>query len=113
MATGKTFDGLLPDYGERFRGAHTSNYILYAYAATAMLLRAIGDVSVVKGDTLYIDRSKLREALTGFSGFMGIIGGISCDEFGDCGTGRVRISHHSDSGMTDIAELPVVHRFAP
>ena len=44
---------------------------------------------------------------------MGIIGGISCDEFGDCGTGRVQISRHSDSSMTDIAKLPVVYRFAP
>ena len=87
--------------------------MVYAYDATTMLLRAIEEVAVVDGDSLYIDRSKLREALTGFSDFKGIIGVITCDEFGDCGTGRVQISHHTDSSMTDIAELPVVHRFAP
>ena len=43
----------------------------------------------------------------------GIIGVISCDEFGDCGTGRVHISHHTDPSVTDIAELPVIYRFAP
>ena len=112
-ATGKTFNGLLADYEERYGEAPTSNYMVYAYDATTMLLRAIEEVAVVDGDSLYIDRSKLREALTGFSDFNGIIGVITCDEFGDCGTGRVQISHHTDSSMTDIAELPVVHRFAP
>ena len=112
-ATGKTFNGLLADYEERYGEAPTSNYMVYAYDATTMLLRAIEEVAVVDGDSLYIDRSKLREALTGFSDFKGIIGVITCDEFGDCGTGRVQISHHTDSSMTDIAELPVVHRFAP
>ncbi len=109
-ATGKTFNGLLADYEERYGEAPTSNYMVYAYDATTMLLRAIEEVAVADGDSLYIDRSKLREAL---SDFKGIIGVITCDEFGDCGTGRVQISHHTDSSMTDIAELPVVHRFAP
>ena len=112
-ATGKTFDGLLADYEGRYAEAPTSNYMVYAYDATTMLLRAIEEVAVVDGDTLYIDPGKLREALTGFRDFKGIIGVITCDEFGDCGTGRVQISHHTDSRMTDIAELPVVHRFAP
>ena len=112
-ATGKTFDGLLAIYEERYGEAPTSNYMVYAYDATTMLLRAIEAVAVVDGDTLYIDRSKLREALTGFSDFKGIIGAIACDDFGDCGAGRAQISHHTDSSMTDIAELPVVHRFAP
>ena len=87
--------------------------MVHAYDATTMLLRAIEAVAVVGGDTLYIDRSKLREALTGFSDFKGIIGAIACDDFGDCGAGRAQISHHTDSSMTDIAKLPVVHRFAP
>jgi branched-chain amino acid transport system substrate-binding protein len=78
-----------------------------------MLLQAIEKVAVGNGDTLYIDRAKLREALTGLSGFRGIIGVISCDEFGDCGVGSVAISHHTDSSVTDVADLPVVYRFAP
>ena len=112
-ATGKTFDDLLADYEERYGEAPTSNYMVYAYEATTMLLRAIEEIAVVDGDTLHIDRGKLREALSGFSDFKGMIGIIACDEFGDCGTGRVQISHHTDSSMTDISELPVVHRFAP
>ena len=51
--------------------------------------------------------------MTGTSGFSGIIDTISCDEFGDCGTGRAHISHHTDSAVTDPGELPVVYRFSP
>ena len=112
-ATGKTFDDLLADYEEQYGEAPTSNYMVHAYDATTMLLRAIEEVAVVEGDTLYIDRAALREALTGLNGFMGIIGAITCDDFGDCGTGRAEISHHTDSTMTDVSEIPVVHRFAP
>ena len=51
--------------------------------------------------------------VVGVSGFMGAIDVLTCDEFGDCGTGAVQISHHTDSSATDVADLPVVYRFAP
>ena len=85
----------------------------HAYDAATMLLRAIEQVAVVQGDTLHVDRAKLRDALTGLAGFKGVIGAISCDQFGDCGTGALRISHHTDSTITDVADLPVVYRFEP
>ena len=112
-ATGKTFDDLLDDYGARYGEAPTSNYMVYAYDATTMLLRAIEEVAIVDGESLYIDRSQLRKTLTGLRDFKGIIGMISCDEYGDCGTGRVQISHHRDSSMTDISALPIVYRTHP
>ena len=112
-ATGKSGEALVADYRERYGEASTSAYLAHAYDAATMLLRAIDEVAVGDGDTLYIDRAKLREALAGVAGFRGIIGVISCDEFGDCGTGRVQITHHTDSSVTDIAELPVVYSYAP
>lgn len=39
----------------------------------------------------------------------GLIGAISCDEFGDCGTGRMNIYHHTDTDVTDVSRLPVVY----
>ena len=112
-ATGKSGKALVADYRELYGEAPSSAYLPHAYDAATMLLRAIEEVAVGDGDTLRIDRAKLREALTGLTGFRGVIGGISCDEFGDCGTGRVEIAHHTDFSGTDIAELPVVYRFAP
>ena len=112
-ATGKSGAALAAEYRERYGEAPTSAYMPHGYDAATMLLRAIEQVAVVDGDTLYIDRAKLREALTGLSGFEGVIGTISCDEFGDCGIGSVEIAHHTDSSVTDVAELPVVYRFVP
>ena len=112
-ATGKSGEALLADYQERYGQPSASAYLAHAYDATTLLLRAIEEVAVADGDTLYIDRAKLREALTATAGFSGIVGSMSCDEFGDCGTGFVHIVHHTDSSVEDIADVPVVHRFAP
>lgn len=113
-ATGKTSETLFADYRDRYGQAPTSAYVPHAYDAATILLHAIEQVAVAgDGDTLYIDRAKLREALTGLTGFRGIIGAISCDEFGDCGVGSVQIAHHTDSNTTDIADLPIVYRFTP
>ena len=108
-ATGRSGDELTAAYQEKYSESSTSAYLAHAYDATTILLRAIEEAAVVEGSALYIDRAKLREALAGTSGFSGIIGAISCDEFGDCGTGRVQISQHPDSTMTDVERLPVVY----
>ena len=62
---------------------------------------------------MYVDRAALRREVGATEGFQGLLGVLSCDEFGDCGTGRINIYHHPDPGVTDPAQLPVVFRFAP
>ena len=112
-ATGKGSDEIVAQYEERYGEASTSAYMVHAYDAATILLRAIEEVAVEKGGYLFVDRDELRKALTGTDGFSGVIGSISCDEFGDCGTGRLNIYHHTDSTVTDVAELAVVYRYEP
>ncbi len=112
-ATGRSGDSLVAHYREQYGEAPSAAYMHHAYDAATMLLRAIEEVAIADGDSLHIDRAKLREALSGTTGFRGVIGVISCDEFGDCGVGSIQISHHTDSSVTNIADLPVVYRFAP
>ena len=112
-ATGVGGDQLMAAYRDRHGEAPTSIYLPRAYDAATLLLEAIEQAAVADGDTVYIDRQKLRDALTATSGFTGIAGVYTCDEFGDCGTGRVQISHHTDSSVTDPSQLPVVYRFSP
>ena len=38
---------------------------------------------------------------------------LSCDRFGDCGTGRMNIYHHTDRSVTDVSKLPVVYVYSP
>ena len=112
-ATGRSGDEVYAAYAARYGDGANPAYVALAYDATTLLLRAIDEVAVTDGETLYIDRARLREALTDTAGFAGIIGSITCDGFGDCGTGRIHISHYTDPSVEDIAEVPVVFRYAP
>ena len=108
-ATGKSGDDLVSAYEAQYNEAPTSVYLAHAYDAATILLRAIEEVAVASGDSLYIDRARLREALTNISDFHGMVGTLSCDEFGDCGTGHLHIVHHTDASITDIGSLSIVY----
>ena len=111
--TGKNADAVLAAFENTYGGAPASPYWAHAYDATTLLLSAIESVAVEKGETLYVDRLALRQQIAVTTGFQAIIGVLSCDDFGDCGTGRINIYHHLDSSITDAARLPVVYRFTP
>ena len=83
------------------------------YDATTLLLSTIESVAVVEDRKLSVDRAALREELSATAGFQGLLGTLTCDYFGDYGTERVDIYHHTDSSVTDPAQLPVVYQFAP
>ena len=85
----------------------------HAYDAATLLLRAIEETALAVDDRLYIDRARLREALSATQGFDGIIGTLSCDAYGDCGTGHLHIVHHTDSRIEDLNRLPVVYQHRP
>ena len=111
--TGKNVDAVLAAFEDTYGSAPASPYWAHAYDATTLLLAAIESVSVEKGETLYVDRLALRQEIGATTGLQGIIGILTCDDFGDCGTGRINIYRHLDSNVTDAARLPVVYRFEP
>ena len=108
QVTGKDVSALSAEY----QAATDANFFFHAYDATTLLLSAIESVAVEENGKLYIDRVALREKIAATTDFQGIIGTLTCDEFGDCGTGRVNIYYHADSNITDVALLPVEYQFA-
>lgn len=110
--TGKSAETVVAAYEASYGEHPTTPYWALAYDATTLLLDAVGAVAVEEGGRLYIDRAALR-ARIGAAGIEGLIGTISCDAFGDCGTGSQLIYHHTDSSVTDVERLPVVYRFTP
>lgn len=112
-ATNKTPADLLAAYQSEHGGPPAEPFWGHVYDATTILLAAIEQVAVEDGETLYIDRAALRQALNGTSGFAGITGSLTCDPFGDCAGGGISIRHHTDASVTDINELPVVYRGQP
>ena len=112
-ATGKDGAAVLAAFEATYGESPTSPYWAYAYDAATLLLTAIESAAVAKGGMLHVDRAALREAMGAMTGFQGITGVLSCDTFGDCGTGRINIYDHTDASVTDAAQLAVVYRFAP
>ena len=109
-ATNESADQLLAVYEQEYGEPPATSYWAHAYDAATLLLTAIEQVAVEVGDTLYIDRAALRRALSDTAGFGGLTGALTCDAFGDCGSGGIQIVHHTDIGVTDITQLPVVYR---
>ena len=112
QATGRSAAKVLAALEATFGGPPTSAYWAHGYDATTLLLSAIKQVAVRDGGTLSIDRAALRDALDAIADFQGLIGVLTCDDFGDCGTGRSVISLHEDSSISDPLPLPVVYRGA-
>ncbi|WP_419950078.1 branched-chain amino acid ABC transporter substrate-binding protein [Candidatus Palauibacter sp.] len=110
--TGKSADDAIAEYEATYGERPQSPYWALAYDATTLLLSAIESAAVEEGGRLYIDRGAVRSRIEA-ARLEGLIGKISCDAFGDCGTGRQNIYHHTDSSVTDVARLPVVFRFTP
>ncbi len=112
-ATGKQVEEVLAAYMAAHGGSPGTPYWAHSYDSTTLLLSAIRSVAVVEGGKMYVDRAELRREVGATEGFQGLLGVLSCDDFGDCGTGRINIYHHPDPEVTDPAQLPVVYRFAP
>ncbi|MDE0391440.1 MAG: branched-chain amino acid ABC transporter substrate-binding protein [Rhodospirillales bacterium] len=110
--TGRSAADVLAAFEAAFGGPPTAAYWAHGYDATTLLLSAIEQVAVARGDTLSIDRAALRDALGRTAGFQGILGTLTCDGFGDCGIGRSVIHQHEDSSVTDPSLLPIVYRGA-
>lgn len=73
----------LPAYRDLF-GTPSSSYHANAFDATTVLFRAIEAVAIRDGDTLFIPRTALREAIAMTRDFDGLSGLLTCDEHGDC-----------------------------
>ena len=74
-------------YGEK----PLAPYHAHAYDAAMLIFAAIEKAAVQDGDTLYIPRSKLRDAMYATKGMKGLTGTISCGPTGDCADPRIAV----------------------
>jgi len=112
-STGKSADDFLADYEAAYGEAPTAPFWAHAYDATIMLLSAIDAIAVVDGDTLFIDRQLLRDELDKTANFDGMTGVLTCDDFGDCASGKITIVLHEDAANWEDTAGNVVFSFAP
>lgn len=111
-ATGKTYAEMIAAYQETYGEAPTAPFHAHTYDATVLVLTGIREVGVVGDDgTLRIGKQALRDWLNQVSDFDGLIGKLTCDEFGDCGSQRVQVASHDDASVTKIADVEVVAQY--
>lgn len=114
QSTGKTAAEVLSDYEANHGEAPSAPFWGHSYDATAMLLDAIKNSSSVNdAGQLVIDKAAVRTYLTAIRGYSGVIGTINCDDFGDCGSQKITVVHHTDSGDVDGGMSNVVFDYAP
>lgn len=111
---GTTAADFLAAYDAEYGEAPTAAFWAHSYDATVLLLSAIDAVAIELDDgSLFIDRQLLRDELAATSGFGGIIGSLSCDDFGDCGAQRISIVLHEDSSNIEAGKSNIVFEFSP
>ncbi|MYA14898.1 MAG: ABC transporter substrate-binding protein [Acidimicrobiaceae bacterium] len=113
QSTGKTPETLLSTYEQTYGEPPSAPYWAHAYDATTLLLEAIAAASSASDGALVIDRAGVRQFLNTVNGYGGIIGTISCDSFGDCGSQKTTVIHHLDPDDIEASLSNVVFEFAP
>ena len=112
QSTGATADKFLADYESNNGNAPEAPFWAHSYDATTILLEAIKAASHSHDGNLEIDRAGVREYLDNLSGYEGIIGTLSCDDFGDCGAQRLTVVQNNSADFAASIEN-VVFSFAP
>jgi branched-chain amino acid transport system substrate-binding protein len=110
--TGTNAEGFLSAYNSTYGEAPSASFWAHSYDATTMLLKAIDDVAVDIDGTLYVDRQEVRDALNDIE-LDGIIGPVSCDDFGDCGSQLITIILNESPNDVEAAKQNVVYEFRP
>ena len=113
QSTGKTADSFLAAYTEEWGEDPAAPFWAHSYDATTLLLDAIAAASYDDDGTLVIDRAGVREHLNNVTDYSGIIGLITCDAFGDCGSQKITIIGHADSTDVSASNANVIYEYAP
>jgi branched-chain amino acid transport system substrate-binding protein len=100
---GAIYDAFLALHTETYGIDPTSVFHAHAHDAAMMIFDAIEKVAVVDDDgTIHIGRQALRDALFATSGFVGITGTLTCNEFGDCANAQISVSQVQSGAFVPV-----------
>jgi len=113
QSTGELAADVLADYEAEFGEVPAAPFWAHSYDAAVLLLDAIAHASYMDGDDLVIDRAGVREHLNGVSDYEGLIGTMTCDAFGDCGSQKITVIQNTDITDYVASTENVVYEYAP
>lgn len=84
------YQELLQKYEEEFGEEPIGAFHGHSYDAANILMDAIGEVAVEQPDgTVVVGKQAVRDAVQATSGYQGVTGTLTCDEFGDCAAAEI------------------------
>jgi branched-chain amino acid transport system substrate-binding protein len=89
-------------YRQKYGEDPIASYHLHGYDAANMLMQAIEEVGILSGETLYIPRQALRDALYNIRGLVGLSGTLTCSPTGDCAAPSIQIFQIRDQEFVPI-----------
>ena len=90
--SGETYDKFLATYVEKYGSEPISVFHAHSFDAANMIFACVEKVGIDDNGTLHVGRQALRDCLFATSGFGGITGTLTCDEFGDCADPKISVS---------------------
>lgn len=85
------YKGFLDKHQKKYGEKPIAPFHAHGYDAALMVFKAIEKAAVKEGDTLYIPRKALRDALYATQGLKGLTGTLTCDKYGDCADPRIAV----------------------
>ncbi len=85
------YKGFLDKHQKKYGEKPIAPFHAHGYDAAMLIFNAIEKVAVKDGDTLYIGRKALRDAMYATKGIQGLTGKLSCDKYGDCADPRIAV----------------------
>jgi branched-chain amino acid transport system substrate-binding protein len=90
--SGQVYEDFIAKYVEKYGSEPISVFHAHAFDATNMIFDCIEEVGVEDGGALHIGRQALRDCLFATSGYSGITGKLTCDQYGDCADPQISVS---------------------
>jgi branched-chain amino acid transport system substrate-binding protein len=90
--TGDLYETFKANYREMFGSDTLSVFHAHAFDAANMIFDCVEEVGVADDAGLHVGRQAMRDCLYATSGFSGITGTLTCNEFGDCADPKISVS---------------------
>ena len=90
--SGDIYEKFIATYEEKYGASPISVFHAHSFDAANMIFACIEEVAIEDGDSIHIGRSALRDCLYATSGFEGITGTLTCNEYGDCADPKISVS---------------------
>jgi branched-chain amino acid transport system substrate-binding protein len=100
--SGESYYDFLATYENKYGSNPISVYHAHAFDAANMIFSCIEEIAIRDGDTIHIGRESLRSCLYATSGFEGITGTLTCNEYGDCADPVIKIYQNQDQSYVPI-----------